>query len=73
VAITRESLQTPNHYYFHGHDVTQEDVIDYCGTWFGLNHKGLVAIFANPKCIPNDSNSEDDGEAMMMKRSMTLV
>jgi hypothetical protein len=51
-----------NRYYFHGHDVTQEDVIDYCGTWFGYNHKGLAAIFGNPKYIPNDSNFEDNGE-----------
>jgi hypothetical protein len=62
MGITRESLQTPNRYYFHGHNVTQEDVIDYCGTWFRYNHKGLAAIFANPKYILNDSNSKDDGE-----------
>ncbi len=63
VDITREYLQTPNRYYFHGHDVTQEDVIDYCGTWFRYNHKGLATMFANPKYILNDSYSEDDGEA----------
>jgi hypothetical protein len=42
--------------------VTQNDVIDYCGTWFRLNRKGLVAMFSNPKYIPNDSDSKDDGE-----------
>ncbi len=44
-------------------DVTQEDVIDYCGTWFGSNHKGLVAMFVNPKYILNDLDSKDNGEA----------
>jgi hypothetical protein len=42
-------------------DVTQEDVIDYCGTWFGSNHGGLATMFMDPKYIPNDSNSKDDG------------
>jgi hypothetical protein len=43
-------------------DVTQEDVIDYCGTWFRSNCKGLVAMFVDLKYISNDSNSKDDGE-----------
>jgi len=29
-------------------NVTQEDVIDYYGTWFRFNHGGLVAIFVDP-------------------------
>jgi hypothetical protein len=43
-------------------NVTQEDVIDYCGTWFRSNCVGLVAMFVDPKYIPNDLNSKDDGE-----------
>jgi hypothetical protein len=35
-------------------NVTQEDVIDYCGTWFKSNCVGLVAMFVDPKYIPND-------------------
>jgi len=43
-------------------DVTQEDVIDYCGKWFESNHGGLGAMFMDPKCILDDSDSKDDGE-----------
>jgi hypothetical protein len=43
-------------------DVTQEDVIDYCGTWFGSYHEGLATMFVDPKYILDDSNFEDDGE-----------
>ncbi len=43
-------------------DVTQEDVIDYCGTWFESNCRGLVAMFAEPKDILDDSNFKVDGE-----------
>ncbi len=32
-------------------DVTQEDVIDYCGTWYTNMHGGLMAMFANSKHI----------------------
>ncbi len=44
-------------------NVTQKDVIDYCGTWFGSNCKGLTTKFANPNYIMNYSNSKNDGEA----------
>jgi hypothetical protein len=40
-------------------DVTQEDVIEYCRTWYGSK----LATFVNPKHIPNDSDFEDDGFA----------
>jgi hypothetical protein len=43
-------------------NVTQEDVIDYCGTWFESNCVGLVAMFVDPKYISNDLDSKDDGE-----------
>jgi hypothetical protein len=43
-------------------NVTQEDVIDYCGTWFKSNCVGLVAMFGDPKYIPNDLDSKDGGE-----------
>jgi hypothetical protein len=44
-------------------DVTQEDVIDYCGTWFGSYREGLATMFVDPKYILDDSDSENDGEA----------
>ncbi len=49
-------------------NVTQKDVIDYCGARFGSNCKGLIAMFVDPKYISNDSNSENDGEAYGDKR-----
>jgi hypothetical protein len=44
-------------------DVTQKDVIDYCGTWFGSNCKGLATMFVDPKYIPDGLDFEDDSEA----------
>jgi len=38
-------------------DVTQEDVIEYCGTWYGSNHGGLPAMFVDPKHIVDGSDS----------------
>jgi hypothetical protein len=42
-------------------NVTQEDVIGYCGTWYRSNCGGLPTIFEDPKHIPNGSNFKDDG------------
>ncbi len=42
-------------------NVTQEDVIEYCGTWYGSNCGGLPTMFAYPKHIRDDSNFENDG------------
>jgi hypothetical protein len=44
-------------------NVTQEDVIDYYGTWFESNCGGLVTMFVDPKDISDDSNFKVDGEA----------
>jgi len=44
-------------------DVTQEDVINYCGTWVGSYREGLATMFVDPKYILDDSDSKDDGEA----------
>jgi hypothetical protein len=53
-------------------DATQEDVIDYCGTWFGSNCDGLVAMFTNPKYIPDGLNFEDDSETNGDKRVIDI-
>jgi hypothetical protein len=42
-------------------NVTQEDVIGYCGTWYISNCGGLPTIFEDPKHIPNGSNFKYDG------------
>jgi hypothetical protein len=53
-------------------DVTQEDVIEYCGTWYRSNHSGLPIMFVNPKHIP--CNLDLDMmvlQMIMMKGSLT--
>ncbi len=54
-------------------NVTQEDIIDYYGTWFKFNRKGLVAMFVDPKYIMDDSNFKNDRETNGDKGSLTLV
>ncbi len=49
-------------------NVTQEDVIDYCGTWFISNRVGLGAMFVDPKYIPKMMV-----KLMVTKGSSTLV
>jgi hypothetical protein len=53
-------------------NVTQEDVIDYCGTWFGSNHEGLVAMFVDPTNISDDLTFEVDSEANGDKRVIDI-
>jgi hypothetical protein len=53
-------------------NVTQEDVIDYCGTWFGSNHEGLVAMFVDPTNILDDSTFKVDSEANGDKRVIDI-
>jgi hypothetical protein len=44
-------------------NVTQEDVIEYCETWYGYNRNGLLTMFVDPKHIINGLNFKDDGFA----------
>ncbi len=41
-------------------DISQEDIIHYCGTWYGSHHEGFSHMFTNPRHIPNDMESNDD-------------
>jgi len=43
-------------------DISQEDIIHYCGTWYGLHRGGLGHMFADPQHIPDDMESNDDDE-----------
>ncbi len=43
-------------------DISQEDIIHYCGTWYGSHRGGLGHMFANPWHILNDIESNDDDE-----------
>jgi hypothetical protein len=51
VSHSRKSLQTPIVIILMVMDVTQEDVIEYYGTWYGSNHGGLPTMFVDPKHI----------------------
>jgi hypothetical protein len=44
-------------------NVTQEDVIEYSGTWYESNCGGLPIMFTNPKHIHDGLDSKDDGFA----------
>ncbi len=41
-------------------DIFQEDIIHYCGTWYGSHRGGLGHMFADSQHIPNDMESSDD-------------
>jgi len=43
-------------------DISQEDIIHYCGTWYGSHRGGLGHMFADPRHILNDMESNDDEE-----------
>jgi len=43
-------------------DISQKDIIHYCGTWYGSHRGGLGHMFANPRHIPDDMESNDDEE-----------
>ncbi len=42
--------------------ITQEDIIEYCGTWYGYECGGLATVFANWQDISDDGNSFNDGD-----------
>jgi hypothetical protein len=48
-------------------DISQEDIIHYCGTWYGSHCEGLGHMFANPPHIPDDMESNDDDEDEHLK------
>ncbi len=43
-------------------NISQEDIIHYCGTWYGSHDGGLGHMFADPRHILNDMESNDDDE-----------
>jgi hypothetical protein len=43
-------------------NIFQEDIIHYCGTWYGSHCGRLGHMFVNPQHIPNDMESNDDNE-----------
>jgi len=43
-------------------DLTKENIIQYYGTWYGSDHGGFVAMFANPTYLHIYDNEYDDEE-----------
>jgi len=43
-------------------DISQKHIIHYCGTWYGSHYGGLGHMFADPRDIPDDMESNDDDE-----------
>ncbi len=43
-------------------DIFQKDIIHYCGTWYESHHGRLTHMFAHPRHIPDDMESNDDDE-----------
>jgi len=43
-------------------DIFQQDIIHYCGTWYGSHRGRLGHMFAHPQHIPVDMESNDDDE-----------
>jgi len=43
-------------------NISQEDIIHYCGTWYGSHSGGLGHMFVDPRHIPDDMESNDDDE-----------
>ncbi len=43
-------------------DISQKDIIHYCGTWYGSHRERFGHMFTNPGHIPDDMESNDDDE-----------
>jgi hypothetical protein len=44
-------------------DIIKENIIQYCGTWYGSNHGHFVAMFVGPTYLHIYDNESDDEEA----------
>jgi len=42
--------------------ISQEDIIHYCRTWYGSHREGSGHMFADPRHIPDDMESNDGDE-----------
>jgi hypothetical protein len=45
--------------------LTKENIIQYCGIWYGSNHGGFVAMFMDPTYLHIYDNEFNDEEAMI--------
>jgi hypothetical protein len=44
-------------------DLTKENIIQYCGTWYGFDWGGFVAMFTDPTYLHIYDNESDDEKA----------
>ncbi len=51
-------------------DLTKDNIIKYCGTWFGSNHGGFQAMFTNMGYLQLDDqvSNEKDNEDVQVKQ-----
>jgi hypothetical protein len=54
-------------------NISQKDIIHYCGTWYGSHHGGLDHMFVDPWHIPNDKESNDDDENEHLKSDDGII
>jgi len=47
--------------------ISQEDIIHYCGTWYGSHYGRLGHMFADPQHTEDDIESNDDEEDEHLK------
>jgi hypothetical protein len=45
-------------------DLTNENIIQYCGTWYGFDRGGFATMFTNPTYLHIYDNESDDGRSM---------
>jgi hypothetical protein len=41
-------------------DLTMENIIEYCGMYYGTHHGGLKCMFVNPTYLQYDDGASDD-------------
>jgi hypothetical protein len=51
-------------------DISQEDILHYCGTWYGSHRGGLGHMFVDPRHILDDMESNDDDKMNILKVMM---
>jgi hypothetical protein len=51
-------------------NISQKDILHYCGTWYGSHCGGLGHMFVDPRHIPHDTESNDDDKMNILKVMM---
>jgi hypothetical protein len=59
----KKLVQTPSCHLLTCIDFSKENIIQYCGTWYGSNHGGFVTMFVNPTYLHIYDNESNDEEA----------